>query len=211
MLQLNSALVAICSEFTGKYAPYQAVEISPAPRGGVFVASTDRGNIACLAHDPAGRADRVMRLLPDAELIKLCRGIKTAERQLRIEGNNALISTFRESTTEKRETIVNESISDFPPLSGAISSCLSKWSDTPTVSSTAGRYESVYIERALKGLATTSDSVVLSAFDGGPLRIQTDKANIVVLVMPQLKEKIPSVPEWLSDYAASGCLSDRSY
>lgn len=152
-----------------------------------------------------------MRLLPDAELIKFCRGIKTAERQLRIEGNNALVSTFRKSTTEKRETIVNESISDFPPLSGAISSCLSKWSDTPTVSSTAGRYESIYIERALKGLAPTSDSVVLSAFDGGPLRIQTDKANIVVLVMPQLKEKIPSVPEWLSDYAASGSLSDRSY
>ena len=94
MLQLNSALVAICSEFTGKYAPYQAVEISPAPRGGVFVASTDRGNIACLAHDPAGQADRVMRLLPDAELIKFCRGIKTAERQLRIEGNNALVSTL---------------------------------------------------------------------------------------------------------------------
>ena len=46
--------------------------------------------------------------------------------------------------------------------------------------------------------------VVLSAFDGGPLRIQTDKADVVILVMPQVKEKIPSIPEWLSDYATSG-------
>ena len=76
---------------------------------------------------------------------------------------------------------------------------------TPSVSTTAGRYESWYVERALKGLSSTSDSVVLSAFDGGgPLRIQTDKADVVILVMPQVKEKIPSVPEWLSDYATSG-------
>ena len=70
------------------------------------------------------------------------------------------------------------------------------------MSTTAGRYESWHVERALKGLSSTSDSVVLSAFDG-PLRIQTDKAAVVILVMPQVKEKIPSVPEWLSDYAAS--------
>ena len=77
---------------------------------------------------------------------------------------------------------------------------------SPSVSTTAGRYESWYVERALKGLSSTSDSVVLSSFDGGPLRIQTDKADVVILVMPQVKEKIPSVPEWLSDYATSGGL-----
>lgn len=203
MLQLNSALVAICSEFTGKYAPYQSIEISPAPAGGVFVASTDRGNIACLAHDPAGKADETIKLLPDTELMKYCRGIKTADRQLQIEGNNAMVTTFRKSTNEQRETVVNRSISDFPPLARAISSCLERWSKTPTVSATAGRYESAYVERALKGLSTTSDSVVLSAFDGGPLRVQTDKADVVILVMPQVAEKIPSIPEWLSEYASS--------
>ena len=204
MLQLNSSLVAIAAEFTGKYAPYQSIEISPAPKGGVFVASTDRGNIACLAHDPSGRADETIKLLPDPELMKFCRGIKTADRELRIEGNNALVTTFRKSTNEQRETIVNRSISDFPPLAGAISACLERWGSTPSVSATAGRYEAHYVERALKGLGTTSDSIVLSAFDGGPLRIQTDKADVVVLVMPQVAEKIPSIPEWLSDYAASG-------
>ena len=108
MLRLNSALVAIAAEFTGKYAPYQSVEISPAPKGGVFVASTDRGNIACLAYDPAGTADETIKLLPDPDLIKFCRGIKTADRELRIEGNNALVTTFRKSTNEQRETIVNK-------------------------------------------------------------------------------------------------------
>ena len=203
MLKLNSALVAICSEFTGKYAPYQAIEISPATGGGVFVASTDRGNIACLAHDPGGKADETIHLLPDAELMKFCRGIKTADRELSIDGNNAMVTTFRKTTSERREAIINKSISEFPPLAKAICSCLDRWSPAPSVSTTAGRYESTYVERALKGLSSTSESVVLSAFDGGPLRIQTDKADVVVLVMPQVAEKIPPVPEWLSDYAAS--------
>ena len=158
------------------------------------------------AYDPAGTADETIKLLPDPDLIKLCRGIKTADRELRIEGNNALVTTFRKSTNEQRETIINKSISDFPPLADAISACLERWGATPSVSTTAGRYESWYVERALKGLSSTSDSVVLSAFDGGPLRIQTDKADVVILVMPQVKEKIPSVPEWLSDYATSGKL-----
>ena len=203
MLRLNSALVAIAAEFTGKYSPYQSVEISPAPKGGVFVASTDRGNIACLAYDPAGTADETIKLLPDPGLIKSCRGIKTAERELRIEGDNALVTTFRKSTNEQRETVVNKSISDFPPLASAISACLERWSTTPSVSTTAGRYESWYLERALKGLSSTSDSVVMSAFDGGPLRVQTDKADVIILVMPQAKEDIPPVPEWLRDYASS--------
>lgn len=203
MLQLNSALVAIASEFTGNYAPYQAIEISPGPKGGVYVASTDRGNIACLAYDPAGTADEEITLLPEPELMKLCRGIKTADRQLQIKGNNAMVTTFRKSTNERREVIINKSISDFPPLRLALTSCLERWSNTPSVSATAGRYESRYIEKAIKGLSTMSDSVILSAFDGGPLRVQTDKADVVILVMPQVAEKIPSIPEWLSEYASS--------
>ena len=38
--------------------------------------------------------------------------------------------------------------------------------------------------------------------DGGPPD-QTDKADVVVLVMPQVA-KDTSIPEWLSDYATSG-------
>ena len=210
MLQCHSALAAIAAEFTGKFAPYQAIEISPAPKGGVFIASTDKGSIACLAHDPGGKTDETIRLLPDPELIRLCRGIKTADRELRVEGDNAVVTTYRKTTSEKKETRVSRSISEFPPLAKAINHCLQRWGNSPQVSATAGRYESRYVERALKGLSGLSESVVLSAFDGGPLRIQTDEGNIVVLVMPQSAEKIPSVPEWLSEYAMSGISVDRS-
>ena len=203
MLQINSALVAIAAEFTGKYAPYQAVEISPAPGGGAFVSSTDKGKIACLAFDASATVDETVRLLPDPELIKCCRGIKTADRQLYLEGNNAVVTTFRKSTNEKREFIVNKSISDFPPLASAVKACVDRWSTQPEVSATAGRYESRYIERALKGLSTTDESVILSAFDGGPLRIQADQGHLVILVMPQTAEKIPFLPQWLKEYAHS--------
>ena len=203
MLQINSALVAIAAEFTGKYAPYQAVEISPAPGGGAYVSSTDKGKIACLAYDASATVDETVKLLPDPELIKSCRGIKTAERQLYIEGNNAVVTTFRKTTSEKKEFIVNQSISDFPPLASAVKACVDRWSLEPEVSATAGRYESRYIERALRGLSTAEESVVLSAFDGGPLRIQTDQGHVVILVMPQTAEKIPSLPQWLKEYAHS--------
>lgn len=201
MLQLNSSLVAIAAEFTGKYAPYQAVEISPAPGGGAYISSTDKGKIACLAFDASATIDETVRLLPDPELIKCCRGIKTAERQLFIEGNNAVVTTFRKTTQEKKEFIVNKSISDFPPLASAVKACLDRWSAQPTVSATAGRYESRYIERALRGLSSSDDSIILSAFDGGPLRIQTDQEHVVILVMPQTAEKIPCLPQWLKEYA----------
>lgn len=203
MLQLNSSLVAIAAEFTGKFAPYQAVEIGPAPGGGAYVSSTDKGKIACLAFDASATIDETIRLLPDPELIKACRGIKTAERQLFIEGNNAVVTTFRKSTHEKKEIMVSRSISDFPPLASAVKACIDRWSSQPTVSATAGRYESRYIERALRGLSSADDSIILSAFDGGPLRIQTDTSDVVILVMPQTAEKIPSLPEWLKDYAES--------
>lgn len=203
MLQCNSALVSIAAEFTGKFAPYQAVEISPAPKGGVYVASTDKGKIACLAHDPGGQADETARLMPDQELVRLCRGIKTAEREIKVDGSNAIVTTFRKTTSERKEIIVSRSISEFPPLAKAVDACVQRWSSSPEVSATAGRYESRYVERALRGLSGLSDSVILSAFDGGPLRIQTEAANIVILVMPQTAEKIPELPQWLNEYAMS--------
>jgi len=204
MLQLNSALLAIAAEFTGKYAPYQAVEISPCPTGGVFVASTDKGSIACLAYDPGGKADETARILPDNELIKVCRGIKTADRDIRIEGTNAIVTTYRKSTNERKEITISRSISEFPPLAQAIDACIRRWGETPEISATAGRYDAHYVERALKGVSTLGDSVVLSAYDGGPLRIHNQTNDVIVLVMPQTAESIPSVPEWLSEYAKAG-------
>lgn len=200
MLQLNSALVSIAAEFCGKYSPYQAIEISKAPGDGAYVTSTDGGRVVCLAYDPGGQCDQTTRILPDSDLLRFCRGIKTAERELRIKGNSAVVTTFRKTTSEKKEFIVNHSISDSPPLAKAVQACIDKWSATPALSCTAGRYESAYVERALKGLAHDG-SVVISAFDGGPMRIQTDQGNVVILVMPQTAEPIPPIPDWLIEYA----------
>jgi hypothetical protein len=33
------------------------------------------------------------------------------------------------------------------------------------------------------------------------MRIQTDVGNIIILVMPQTAEPIPTIPDWLSKYA----------
>lgn len=201
MIRLNSSLVSIAAEFCGKYSPYQAIEISPAAGGGVYVTSTDGGRVVCLAHDPAGICSEVTRLLPDSELLRYGRGIKTADRELTVNGNNAVVTTFRKTTSEKKEFTVTHSISDSPPLAQAVKACIDKWSPTPTTTSTAGRYESAYVERALKGLAQGDGSVVMSAFDGGPMRLQTDRGNVVILVMPQTAEPIPPIPDWLINFA----------
>ena len=41
----------------------------------------------------------------------------------------------------------------------------------------------------------------MSAFDGGPMRLQTDRGNVVILVMPQTAEPIPPIPDWLINFA----------
>ena len=65
---MNGALIAVAADFTGKYSPYQSVQIRPNPSGGVFVAATDAGRIAFLGFDPAGKGDEEVVLLPTAEL-----------------------------------------------------------------------------------------------------------------------------------------------
>ena len=41
----------------------------------------------------------------------------------------------------------------------------------------------------------------MSAFDGGPIRHETDDNNVFILVMPQEARPIPSLPEWICKYA----------
>ena len=123
MLSCNSALLAIASEFTGTYAPYQAVELTPHERGGVFLASTDKGNVACLAFDPAGEGDETINLLPNTELIKASRGVKTATRTLVIEDDIAKVTTYRKTTSETKEIPINRSSVNSPNLAKALKDC----------------------------------------------------------------------------------------
>ncbi len=203
MLSFNSALLSVACDFTGKFAPYQAVEITPAKSGGVFLASTDQGNITCLAYDPAGKTDESTCLLPNKDLMRVCKGIKTGERNIRIEGDLATVTTYKKTTNQIQELPVMRSSIKFPPLASAIQSCLDRWSNTPTSSSTAGRYDIDYLNKAIRSLSVFDSSICLCAFDGGPLRIQGADNNLTILVMPQTAESIPSVPIWINDYAKS--------
>lgn len=201
MLNCNSALLAIASEFVGKFAPYQSIEITPAPTGGVYIASTDNGKVACLAHDPSGEGDESIILLPNSDLIKASRGVKTAERSISINGNMAMVTTHRKSTSESKEIPFHRSTSDFPKLSGAIKDCIARWDEIGKSSATAGRYDITYLQRAIKSLSSINSSVTLHSFDGGPMRIQESSGNIVILVMPQIALPIPPVPDWLRQYS----------
>jgi hypothetical protein len=46
-----------------------------------------------------------------------------------------------------------------------------------------------------------SDSLVLSGYQGGPLRLQREDLQMVVLLMPQTALPIPAAPDWLGQYA----------
>ena len=201
MLSFNSALLSVASDFVGQYSPYQSVQISPAPSGGVYIASTDKGNIACLAFDPSGSADETSCILPSKDLIKVSKGIKTGERNIKIEGDMAMVTTFKKTVNQQAEVPVMRSQVAFPPLANAIKNCLDLWKDIPHTSETAGRYDLNYISKALRSLSVFDSSISLSAFVGGPLRIQGASNNLIILVMPQTAEPIPDVPEWLSKYS----------
>ena len=113
-----------------------------------------------------------------------------------------MVTTYKKTTANQViEVPVMRSQVAFAPLSKAIKSCLDRWSNTPATSATAGRYGLNYINKAIKSLSSFDSSISLSAFDGGPLRIQGADNNLIILVMPQTAEPVPKVPYWLEKYA----------
>lgn len=201
MLQFNSALLTIAGLFVGQYSPYQAIRIQPHDAG-VLVASSDQGRITFLGYDSRGTADETCDLVPDAKLLKACSGIKSAERDVVIDGTNARVTTYRKTASnEVREFTILRSSSPFPPIQAAIDACITRWSATPALSATAGRYASTLLSESIKAAALCSDSIVLSAFDGGPLRIQCDGLDMLILIMPQTAEPIPALPDWVCSFA----------
>lgn len=198
MLQFNSALLAAVGSFTGQYAPFQAVHIRP-HHGGILLAASDQGKVTALGFDPQGRGDQSVTIIPSNELLKASAGIKTAERGLVIDGDTAIVTTYYKTSNNKgKEIPIQHSVVPFPPVEEAIAACLKRWGATPTLSATAGRYNLAYLERAIKNAGLYSDALVLSAFDGGPLRIQGESIELMILVMPQTAEPIPPVPSWIA-------------
>lgn len=202
MLQFNSALLALAGAFTGPYAPYQAVHIQPHANG-VLVAASDQGRVSMLGYDRRGQGDETCNLLPGADLLKACAGIKSAERDVRIEDDEAAVTTYRKTAgNEVKRFPILRATAPFPPLDRAVSACIQRWGATPAASATAGRYATAYLEKAVKSAGHLCESLVLSGFDGGPLRLHGESLDIMILVMPQTAEPVPPLPQWVQDFAA---------
>ncbi len=201
MLQFNSALLAAVGSFTGAYAPYQSIHIRP-HCGGVLLAASDHGKVTAVGFDRQGTADEALSILPSPELLKACAGIKTAERGISIDGDRALVTTYYKASSNKgKEIVIQHAITPFPDIDAALAACVERWGATPELSQTAGRYRVAYLERAIKAAGLLADSLVLSAFDGGPLRLQGESIELIILVMPQTAEPIPAFPDWIQEFS----------
>jgi hypothetical protein len=201
VLQFNSALLAAVGSFTGDYAPYQSVHIRP-HCGGVLLVASDHGKVTAVGFDRQGTADEALSIIPSTELLKSCAGIKTAERGISIDGDTAIVTTYYKTSSNKgKELPIQRAVVPFPEIDGALAACVQRWGSTPKLSETAGRYRVAYLERAIKAAGLLADSLVLSAFDGGPLRLQGESIELIILVMPQTAEPIPALPEWIQEFS----------
>lgn len=207
MLQFKSPLLAICGAFTGPFAPFQSVHVEPAPQGGVIVVGSDGGKVTAVGFDPSGKADESVNLLPGSDLLAACKAIKGAERDITVQDASAQVTTYRKTKNETKEFALLRSQEPYPPIQQALARCLETWGSAPELSRSAGRYSVAYLEKALKAAGHLSESVVLSAFDGGPLRLQADNLELLVMVMPQTREPIPPLPEWAITFANGACHS----
>lgn len=198
MLQCRSALLAIASAFTGPYDPCRSIQFRQAS-GGVVALATDRAS-AIAIFDPKGHlTGGPLDLVPTDALIKACREIKTASRTLLIEdqASAARVITDYKAHAKGVDVPLGPAASvPFPDLTAVLGAVLERWGRTPAVSSAAGRYDLPLLKRLLDALGH-DESVVLSAFDGGPLRVQREGLDAVALLMPQQAAPIPPLPDWL--------------
>ena len=208
-LTFNSALLAYAASFTGKFGSDQGIEVTPLragePESGVTVAAFNRGAIGMIGYDPDGKADSSALVFPDSALVKAANGIKTAGRDVCIEGDDltalsARVTTYYKEHNTFKDFTVRASL-ELPSYRPAIAAALKCWGSTPETSTTAGRYDLSLLLPAIKAMVDDSDSLVLSGYHGGPLRLQREDLQMVVLLMPQTALPIPAAPDWLGQYA----------
>jgi len=203
MLSLDGALVAVASDFCGRYAPYQAITLRPNPDGrGVYVASTDAGKLAFLAYDHAGHGDEEVILLPTPDLIKHCRPLKSASRGIEIEGDTARCSKSTKNTTQTSEIPITRSAVPPSDLVGVMKTVATLWGkDIPCVN--AGNFNANYLQKAFRSIESLGSSITMSHLEGGPLRIESTTGCALVMVMPETARPIPELPEYLLKFANS--------
>jgi len=202
-ISLNGALFHVAADFTGRYAPYQAVTLKPNPNGnGVFAASTDAGKLAFLGYDPAGKGDEEVWILPTSDLLKETRPLKSASRWLEIESSQARCSKLTKTTTKTVEIPITRSAVTPPDLVGVMKTVASTWGkDTACVD--AGNFDASYLQKAFRAIESLGSSITLSNLNGGPLRIESTVGCAMVMVMPQTARPIPDLPEYLFEFANS--------
>jgi hypothetical protein len=202
MLQCRSALLQIAAAFTGTYDPCRGVRFEAAPSGGVVAMATDRAS-AVWSYDPKGRLEQSggYELVPSDALVKACRGIKSAQRTLLIASPDAdqasIVTDYKAHSKSISVPLGPPPAHPFPPLAAVLDQVLRIWGQTPELSATCGRYDLALLQRVLASI-DSDEAVVLSAFDGVPLRIQSKDALTVALLMPQDAGVIPPLPDWLA-------------
>lgn len=201
MFRLRSSLFNLAAQFTGKWAPFQGVTLSPLA-GGICVTAGDRGAATFLGYDPSGCATTAATFLPGKDLASASKGIKSAQRELTIEGELATVTTYYKEHSKSQQFPIY-ACDEQPPLRQVIAEVLRFWGEQPELSTTAGRYDLDLLTRAVRTISEESDQLVISGYHGGPLRLQSDALGCLVLIMPQVAQPIPPVPPWLADYAHS--------
>lgn len=212
MLRFNSSLFSLACDVVGRFAPYHCVEVAAHPDGGVSIAAmADQGSMALLAHDPKGSSDEPPALiLPGDELAKISRGIKTAEREIVIDGDLAVVTTYHKAHSTSKATPVMRASTEFPPLRAIIQQVSAFWGEAPQTSRAAGRYDLSLLLSAVRMMVDRSDSIVISSYPNGPLRLQREDLSVIVLLMPQTAAPIPALPDWVISYGQQSPPDQRS-
>lgn len=201
MFRISSVYFNLAASFTGKYTPFQGVTLTP-HAGGVVVSASDRGAALFYGFDPSGLAPEIATFSPGKELAAACNGIKTAQRELTIEDGRATVTTYYKEHSTSKEFQISR-LSESPPMGPVLQGVIERWGEAPTSSTTAGRYDLKLLHKATRAILEESDCLVLSGYDGGPLRLQSEQLRCVVLLMPQTAVPLPGLPPWLADYAQS--------
>ena len=212
-LSFESRLFSIAAQFTGTYAPYQGVHITPGPGGtGAIVAATDRGAALFLGFDPDGTVDEPVTLLPYDELSRAAKGLKSGPRTLSIDTETRLAQVITHLKTKAGKVVEMPAP---PPIGGVfedlrpfVANVVRFWETNGSSSDTAGRFDVGLLTKMLDNAEILGDSVILSCLTGGVLRVGIEGTDLFLLLASQTALPIPPVPAWMASWAASGESAD---
>jgi hypothetical protein len=196
--------------------------VEPGPGGaGVLVFASDRGAASFVGYDRRGTYDEPApraKILPERELMAACRGIKTAERRVMINGEHAVISSYGKTTTSQKEVPVGYSqLECLCARDACLMIARRRAAGDGPPARLLGRFDVALVRSAIKVLEEHGDPVILSIGHGAradgadaPLRIYSESLDAVVVVMPQKKEgePYPQMPDWIVRVAQSQPPSD---